>query len=63
MEKMYSVTEASQILKVSEGAIRKWILERRIGFHKIGALVRFTEENLTEFANRRRYEGNGQKNV
>ena len=62
MDKFYNITEASEILNVSVAALRKWVLERRIGFHKIGNLVRFSNENLIEFANREAHNGSKQQN-
>lgn len=46
MAKLLDVKEASKLLSVSENTVRKWILQKRIPFVKIGTLVRFKEEDI-----------------
>ncbi len=50
MAKLYTIPEAADYLKVSVAAIRKWVLERKIGFTKVGWLVRIPEDALKAFA-------------
>jgi excisionase family DNA binding protein len=38
--KLLTVTEFAQVLGVTVACIRRWLLERRITFSKIGRLVR-----------------------
>ena len=40
MDKLMSIPEFAQCLGVSNSCIRRWVLERRVGFVKIGRLVR-----------------------
>ena len=49
MAKLYTIPEAADYLKVSVAAIRKWVLERKIGFTKVGRLVRIPEDALKAF--------------
>lgn len=46
MPKLYDVAEASKILMISPNTLRKWILQRRIDFIKLGNRVRFRESDL-----------------
>lgn len=50
MAKLYTIPEVADYLKVSVAAIRKWVLERKIGFTKVGRLVRIPEDALKAFA-------------
>jgi excisionase family DNA binding protein len=40
MQKLLSVKEASDLLGCSDGAVRKWIYQRRIKVLKVGRLTR-----------------------
>lgn len=46
MKKLLSVVEVAEFLGVSEACIRKWILERKICFVKVGNHVRFSPEYI-----------------
>ena len=50
MAKLYTIPEAADYLRVSVAAIRKWVLEKRIGYTKVGRLVRIPEDALKSFA-------------
>lgn len=50
MARLLNVKEAAKMLTVSPSAIRRWIIQRRIPFVKIGALVRFKEEDLIKIS-------------
>ena len=41
-----SVPDVAEALGVKEPTVRKWILERKIKFVKIGAFVRFNPEYI-----------------
>lgn len=43
---MYSVEDVAKELKVSVATVRKWVLQKRIPYRKIGALVRFLPEDI-----------------
>ena len=49
MKKLLNVKEVADRLNVTESAVRKWVLERRIGFQKVGRLLRFSEKNIEDF--------------
>ncbi len=44
MAKLLNVPEVSEYLGVSVATVRKWILERKVPFVKIGTAVRFDIE-------------------
>ena len=48
MERLYNVTEVSQMLGISESCVRRWIIRRQIRFLKVGSAVRFTAEMIEE---------------
>lgn len=50
MAKLYDVKEASKFLHVAESTIRKWVVEKRIPYVKLGTLVRFKEEDLEKIS-------------
>lgn len=39
--RLWTIKDVASFLNVKESAIRCWILERRIRFHKVGVLIRF----------------------
>ncbi len=43
---MLNVEDVAKRLNTSTATIRKWILQRRIPFVKIGSLVRFRPEDI-----------------
>ena len=59
MGKLYSVKEVASILNVSVSAVRKWILEKKINYKKIGKLIRFTDEDVENFVNGRNQKSQG----
>lgn len=50
--KLYSIEEASDLLGLKLSRIRSAIFNKEISYRKIGRLIRFTEEDLTEFINK-----------
>jgi len=46
--KLYNDDELSQILGIHKGTIRRWRMERRIPFTKIGTSVRYTDAQIQE---------------
>lgn len=44
--KLFTITEASQILSIKPKTLRAWVASRKIGFHKIGGCVRFSEDEI-----------------
>lgn len=47
-EKMMCITEVAEELNVKPSAVRKWVLEKRIDYVKIGSLVRFKPETIRQ---------------
>jgi len=43
---MWTVRDLAAFLKTSEAAVRSWILEKRVRYHKIGSLVRFLPDEI-----------------
>ena len=52
MGTLYTIKEVAAKLKVTEATVRKWVLEKRIGYQKVGRLLRFTEKNIEDFITR-----------
>ena len=46
-EQLLTVREVSERLGLRESTLRKWVLERRIAYHKIGRAVRVPTEAVT----------------
>lgn len=46
--RLWTVKDVADYLQVKESAVRCWVLERKIRFHKVGALVRFDPNELKE---------------
>lgn len=56
---LYSVKEAAKLLQVSTSTLYKYAERREIGYVKIGAALRFSEENLEKFVAERTSEPDG----
>ena len=48
-EKLLTYQQAAKILNISEPTLRRWVMERRIPFIKIGRLVRFDPDILMKW--------------
>lgn len=46
-ERLYSYPEAAKRLGLSQATLRRWVSEGRIGFYKLGRVVRFSERHLS----------------
>ena len=46
MSKLYTAKETAELLGVKESTIRKWVLERKIPFVKVGASLRFNSNDI-----------------
>ena len=44
--KLYNVAELADILSISPNTIRRWIMQKRIPFVKMGNRVRFRDEDV-----------------
>jgi excisionase family DNA binding protein len=43
---LYEFPEAAQKLGIKESTLRRWVAHRKIRHHKVGRLVKFTDEDL-----------------
>jgi excisionase family DNA binding protein len=48
LERLYTKSEAAELLNVSQRFITRLVLERRIGFVKVGRLVRIPHSAICE---------------
>ncbi len=46
MDTLYTVEQVAAKYQVKVGTVRAWVKQKRIGFQKIGRLVRFTADDL-----------------
>ncbi|ROT27240.1 DNA-binding protein [Micromonospora sp. HM5-17] len=46
VERDYTYAEAAEKLRITEGTLRRWVSKGRISCHRLGRLVRFTDEDL-----------------
>lgn len=51
-KKLFTIKEACLALSIKESRMRSAIFNKEISYRKIGRLIRFTEEDLTEFINK-----------
>ena len=61
LEKIYTLTEAAEYLRVSERTVLRWIKEtgdKQIPAVKIGGRWNFKESDIVAFVNRRSNTGN-----
>lgn len=49
---LLTIEEASQLLKLKISRLRKAVFRREVKYVKIGALVRFKRDHLTEWVDR-----------
>jgi excisionase family DNA binding protein len=42
----YTYAEAAAKLRITEGTLRRWVSKGKISCHRLGRLVRFTDEDL-----------------
>lgn len=57
MEKIYTLLEAREYLKVSDATIRRYIRAGRLKSQKLGREYRITETALREFVNEQAEKG------
>ncbi|MFI7430683.1 helix-turn-helix domain-containing protein [Micromonospora sp. NPDC049836] len=46
MARDYTYAEAAAKLRIAETTLRRWVSKGRISCHRVGRLVRFTDEDL-----------------
>ena len=46
--RLWTIKDVAAFLNVKESAIRCWIFERRIRFHKVGVLIRFIPGEISD---------------
>lgn len=47
MGQKYTYAEAAVKLRIAESTLRRWVSKGRVPCHRLGRLVRFTDEDLT----------------
>ena len=47
---LLTVKQVAERLQVTEACVRKWVLQKRIKYTKIGALIRFEAETIDRIA-------------
>ena len=57
MEKIYTVTEAREYLKVSDSTIRRYMRKGKLKSQKLGREYRITETAIKEFLEEQAREG------
>jgi len=53
-EKFYTIKEVAELLKVSDGGVRKWLKTDKLKGIKLGRIWRIKKSDLEEFINERR---------
>jgi len=53
-EKFYTIKEVAELLKVSDGGVRKWLKTGKLKGIKLGRIWRIKKSDLEEFINERR---------
>jgi excisionase family DNA binding protein len=46
MDREYTYPEAAKKLRIAETTLRRWVSKGSISCHRLGRLVRFTDEDL-----------------
>ena len=49
MEKLYTVDELAEYLKVNRITLYRWLKDKKIEYNKVGNQYRFTEEQVKKF--------------
>lgn len=49
---LLTIDEAAQLLKLKKSRLRKAVFKREVKYVKLGALIRFKREHLTEWIER-----------
>jgi PTS system nitrogen regulatory IIA component len=60
MEELLNVKEVASVLKCTEQTVRRYILEKKIPYHKIDRMVRFWPSEIREWVNKNK-EGKAKK--
>jgi len=53
-ERFYTIKEVAELLKVSDGGVRKWLKTGKLKGSKLGRIWRIKKSDLDEFVNERR---------
>lgn len=57
MNKFLDINELSELLSISKGTLYSWIHEGYIPHYKINRLVRFKEDEIMEWLEKKKYNG------
>ena len=47
-DRLLTIKEASEQLGLRESTLRKWVLQKRIGYHKLGRSIRISAEAVSK---------------
>jgi len=61
VESLLTVAEVARLLQLSRSKV--YDLKEKIGFYKLGGAVRFRREDIAQFVEGCRVQGNGQRKV
>lgn len=53
MAQLLTTAEVAKQLRVTEGTVRKWVMNNRIPFVKIGSAVRYDQNKIDNWINQR----------
>jgi excisionase family DNA binding protein len=53
-ERFYTIKEVAELLKVSDGGVRKWLKTGKLKGIKLGRIWRIKKSDLEEFLNEKR---------
>jgi len=53
-ERFYTIKEVAELLKVSDGGVRKWLKTGKLKGIKLGRIWRIKKSDLEEYINERR---------
>jgi len=62
-ERFYSIEEVAKILKVSDGAVRKWLKAGALKGIKLGRIWRIRESDFDKFLKERESAGAKEKRI
>jgi excisionase family DNA binding protein len=51
MQKLLNIKEFADMMGISIQTTRIWIRQGKIGYHKLGNRIRFSEQDIDEFLN------------
>jgi excisionase family DNA binding protein len=62
-EKFYTIKEVAELLKVSDGGVRKWLKTGKLKGIKLGRIWRIRESDFDKFLKERESAGEKEKRI